>query len=214
MEDYNVEIFNEFSEEYDKWFEENEFIYKSELEAVKQFVPLTGIGLEIGVGSGRFAGPLGIKTGIEPSKAMAELARKRGIQVLETVAEELFFEDESYDYVVMIVTICFVKDPVLALKEAHRVLKPGGNLIIGFIDKDSFFGKIYQEKKKDHKFYKEVTFYSASQIIIWMRKLGFSNISVNQTLFKKPKEITAVEPVKPGFGTGGFVVISGRKNKL
>ncbi|HDS08592.1 MAG TPA: class I SAM-dependent methyltransferase [Firmicutes bacterium] len=211
MENYNIDIFNEFSEEYDKWFEENEFVYQSELKAVKPFIPLSGLGLEIGVGSGRFAVPLGIKTGIEPSKAMADIARKRGIKVTETNAENLPLDDNSFDYAVMIVTICFVEDPVASLKEARRVIKPGGNLIVGLIDLDSFLGKIYQEKKKNHKFYKEVTFYSAKQVIEWMEELNLTDISANQTLFKHPKDINAIEPVKLGIGEGGFVVISGKK---
>jgi SAM-dependent methyltransferase len=50
-------------------------------------------GVEIGVGTGLFAVPLGILIGVEPSPRMAELARYRGIEVLENVAEELPFAD-------------------------------------------------------------------------------------------------------------------------
>ena len=75
-------VFNHSAREYDDWFVRNEPAYRSELAAVKAFLPLSGRGLEIGVGTGRFAGPLGIEVGVEPARAMAAIARQRGIQVL------------------------------------------------------------------------------------------------------------------------------------
>jgi len=43
-------------------------------------LPEGGTGIEIGVGTGRFASQLGIKLGLEPSKSMASLARQRGMR--------------------------------------------------------------------------------------------------------------------------------------
>jgi hypothetical protein len=48
---------------------------------VRSLLPAGGYGVEIGVGTGRFAVSLGIAVGVEPSPAMAELARRRGIEV-------------------------------------------------------------------------------------------------------------------------------------
>ncbi len=109
-------------------------------------IPTGGYGMEIGVGTGRFAEPLGIKTGVEPSKRMREIAQRRGIQVLYGVAEELPFEDFRFDFVLMVTTVCFVDDIGKALLEAHRVLSDGGFLIIGFIDRNSIMGKIYLDR--------------------------------------------------------------------
>lgn len=100
------------------------------------------------MGTGRFAVPLGIRIGVEPAKAMADIAQKRGIEVYKAKAEKLPFDDSSFDFVLIVVTICFVQDPVQALREAKRVLKPGGYIIIGMIDKESFLGKLYESKKK------------------------------------------------------------------
>ena len=112
--------------EYDEWFVRNEMAYRSELAAVKAFLPLRGRGLEIGVGTGRFAAPLGVEVGVEPAKAMVAIARKRGIKVLEAYAEELPFEGESIDFILMVTVPCFLADPFRALCEATRVLKPRG----------------------------------------------------------------------------------------
>ncbi|MDP8299697.1 MAG: SAM-dependent methyltransferase, partial [Candidatus Tantalella remota] len=72
-------VFDELYKRYDAWYDENRFAYLSELEAVRKVLPEEGYGLEIGVGSGRFAAPLGIAKGIDPSKKMVELARERGV---------------------------------------------------------------------------------------------------------------------------------------
>ncbi len=74
--------FEKYAEQYDDWFSENQWVYEAEIRAVKSMIPASGRGVEIGVGTGRFAEPLGIKIGVDPSKRMGEIARKRGIRVL------------------------------------------------------------------------------------------------------------------------------------
>ena len=56
-----------------------------------------GEGLEVGVGTGRFAAPLGIHIGLEPSPAMAKLARARGVEVHSGVGENLPYEDDRFN---------------------------------------------------------------------------------------------------------------------
>ncbi|HPU77474.1 MAG TPA: class I SAM-dependent methyltransferase, partial [Thermosynergistes sp.] len=80
---------------YEQWFEDNRFAYEAEIEAVRLLLPKGGKGLEVGVGTGRFAVPLGVFTGLEPSPAMAEIARAKGVNVVEGVAEALPFSAEE-----------------------------------------------------------------------------------------------------------------------
>lgn len=163
------------------------------------------------MGTGRFAVPLDIRVGVEPAKAMADIAQKRGIEVYEDKAENLPFDDSSFDFVLIVVTICFVQDPVQVLREAKRVLKPGGYIIIGMIDKESFLGKLYESKKKESKFYRHANFYFIGQVLDWLKKLKYERIKTCQTIFKNPKDITVIEPVEEGHGEGGFIVISAQK---
>ena len=203
--------FEKHAKEYDAWFDENELVYLSELEAVKSMLPDSGTGIEIGVGTGRFAAPLGIKLGLEPSKSMASLARKRGIEVVEGMAESLPFEDSSFDFVLMVTVICFLDDVGKALSEAYRVLKPGGCIIIAFIDKNSPIGKMYEHRKNEDVFYKEATFYSVDEVSDLLQQAGFKNLSFCQTVFQEETKPGEVQKPQPGYGKGSFVVVRAEK---
>ena len=135
-------IFNSHYRKYDSWYKRNKFVYLSELSAIRKILPKKGKGLEIGVGTGRFACALGITAGIDPSKKMIGIARKRGIDARLGSGEHLPFEEDSFDYVAIIITLSFVKNPIGVLKEARRILRRNGKIIIGIIDKDSFLGKL------------------------------------------------------------------------
>jgi SAM-dependent methyltransferase len=205
--------FEKYTAQYEKWFEKNRRVYEAELRAVKAMLPPAGQGVEIGVGTGRFAEPLGIKMGCEPSKRMREIARKRGIQVVDGVAEELPFDDSQFDFALMVTTVCFVDDIDRAFLEAHRVLSSGGFLIIGFVDRNSTVGKTYLSSQNENVFYREATFFSVDELVKIMDRSGFDDLTLNQTIFKTLSETTEDEPVKPGYGEGSFVVIRGRKKR-
>ena len=208
-----MNIFEEEAIEYDEWFETHEWAYRAEVEAIRKFIPETGEGIEIGIGTGRFSIPFGIKVGIEPSKAMAEISRKRGITVSEAKAEHLPFQDNSFDFVLMVTILCFLEDPFQALKEIKRILKPTGKIIIGMLDYDSPPGKLYEEKRKKSKFYRDARFYSVNQVLDWLKKLAFDNLQTVQTIFQNPDNIQSLEPIEEGFGKGLFVVISAEVTK-
>ena len=204
-----IESFEKYSKEYDEWFIKNQNIYSAELNAIMRLFPYDKFGVEIGIGTGKFALPLGIKVGIEPSKKMAEISRNRGIQVYEGVAEQLPFNDETFDVVLLVTTICFVDDLKESFKEAYRVLKNKGFIIVGFVDKESELGKRYQLKRMNSKFYKEATFYSAKEVIDFLGKANFENFVIRQTVF--PSRTGRIDSVEDGWGKGSFVIIKGIK---
>ena len=208
-----MRVFDVYSRDYDRWYEENRYVYFSELRALRCVVPKKGIGLEIGVGTGRFAKPLGVSVGIDPSENMLKIAKARGLKGFIGTGEKLLFKNEEYDYVLLVITLCFVKNANKVISEARRVLKENGKLIIGIVDRNSFLGKIYQEKKeKKDKFYKDVNFFSAGEVIELFKKHNFESIATFQTIFKPLNEMRNIEKPKKGFGEGGFVVICGKKN--
>ena len=206
-----IEPFEEHTTLYENWFTKHRFAYESELQAVRQHLPQCRNSIEIGVGSGRFAGPLGIKFGIEPSARMGEIAQKRGINVVGGVAEAIPFGNSIFDFALMVTTICFVDDLEASFREAYRILKSGAYLVIGFIDRESPIGQSYERYKKNSVFYRAATFYSVEEVVSVLEKTGFKNFRFNQTIFKDLSDIDKVEPVKPGYGEGSFVVIKAMK---
>jgi len=205
-------IFDRYYKKYDAWYGKNKFAYLSELETLRKVLPKKGRGLEIGVGTGRFAAPLGIACGIDPAKNMVKIARQRRVDARLGRGERLPFRNVTFDYVAIIITLCFVKNPQKVLKEARRVLKKKGKIIIGIIDKNSFLGKFYQKKKG--VFYKQANFFSVREVRDLLKAAGFSRFSHYQTIFKLPDKINSIENPQKGFGKGGFVVIAGIKTIL
>ncbi len=203
--------FDHHSNQYEDWFHKNECAYLSELIAVKKMLPLNKKGIEIGVGSGRFAEPLNIKMGIEPSQKMIELAIQRGIRVIKGVAEELSVKDEQFDFALMVTTICFLDDSEKACREIYRILKPSGCIIVGFVNKHSTLGKYYQAHKNESVFYCEANFFSVEEVVGYLKQVGFHDFSFVQTIYQPLKKIKQIQQVKKGYGEGSFIVIRGKK---
>lgn len=209
----NIEVFNRLAKAYNNWFELNSYAYRSEILAVQKFLPKNGLGLEVGVGTGRFAAPCGIKMGVEPARAMADKARARGIEVCQAEAEKLPFPNGVFDFILMVTVICFLKDPLQALREVKRVLKPQGQLIIAMIDKESPLGRAYELRKNESEFYRGAHFYSVDQVRDWLASLKFEEFRICQTIFNNTQGLTGIETVKDGYGHGVFAVISVKKPK-
>jgi SAM-dependent methyltransferase len=207
-----VESFDKNVNQYEQWFVDHPLAYVSDLHAVRTLLPPTGIGIEIGVGTGRFAAPLGITKGIEPSEAMAALAKKKGIKVLPGVAENVSCADTEFDFVLMVTTVCFLDDLDLAIREIHRILKPGGSFIVGFIDRESLLGRTYEKRKDKSVFYRNATFYTTNELVEHLARAGFGDFAFRQTLFKALEDMDDVDPVREGHGQGSFAVVRGIKS--
>ena len=207
-----VLAFDEHAQEYDSWFDEQEVLYQSEVNALRRFVPEAGRGVEVGVGTGRFSVPFGIRLGVEPSPAMAHAAHQRGIAVCQAMGEQLPFGDDQFDFALLVTVVCFVSSVGVLLQEVRRVLKPGGRIIIGFIDRTSPLGQVYEAHKASDKIYRAARFYSADDIADRMRQTGFGAMQFGQTIFGLPGDAPGLQPMRDGYGEGAFVVLSAKKD--
>jgi ubiquinone/menaquinone biosynthesis C-methylase UbiE len=109
-------------------------------ERKKALAGVTGTVLEVGFGSGHNLPwyPAGVRrlVAIDPSREAAQLAQKRiaeasfPVEFLPIGAEEIAAADHSFDSVVSTFSLCTIPDPVAALDQMRRVLKPGGKLFI------------------------------------------------------------------------------------
>lgn len=122
--------------------------------------------LDIGCGTGVFSFKLARRgcdvTGVDLSEKMLGEARRK---VRETSLEvdfktmdatRLAFGNDSFDLVVSMATLEFMNDPEAMMHEAFRVVKPGGQVLMGTINKDSDWGQHYASMTDDPVYSKAV----------------------------------------------------------
>jgi ubiquinone/menaquinone biosynthesis C-methylase UbiE len=95
--------------------------------------------LELGIGSGPnlpyYRRDLELVVGIDPSKALLARARPRAAwmtfdtRLIEAPAEAIPLEDAGFDCAVVTWSLCSMADPLRALGEVRRLLRPGGELV-------------------------------------------------------------------------------------
>lgn len=99
--------------------------------------------LDVGSGDGAAASSLApycrSLTCIDTNARMIEVARERlerfgNVEALVADAHELPFADAAFDSVLMFHTLTYAEDPLIALSECARVLRPGGRLVLLCLD--------------------------------------------------------------------------------
>ncbi|WP_256664189.1 class I SAM-dependent methyltransferase [Methanospirillum purgamenti] len=173
-------VFEEYAEEYDQWFSYNREIYLDELRRIRQAIgDIPSPALEIGVGSGRFAEPLGIRFGIEPSWALGVMAKDRGIEVIRAVGEAVPVQSSIFRMVVMITVLCFLKKPEETFREVHRIFMHDGKLLVAFIEKGGIIAERYLIHPDKGRFLSQARFYNHDEVIRMITRTGFDLVSVD-----------------------------------
>jgi ubiquinone/menaquinone biosynthesis C-methylase UbiE len=111
------------------------------MKARSKIVPQAlGEVLEVGIGSGlnlQFYDPKKVSSiiGIDPAAEMQTLAHKRAaaisipVEVIAVDVQGIHADTDRFDTIVMTFTLCSIDDPISALQEMARVLKPDGRLL-------------------------------------------------------------------------------------
>ncbi|MCL5671599.1 MAG: class I SAM-dependent methyltransferase [Acidobacteria bacterium] len=145
---------------YDEWYETALGRLCLRLESRAIFA-LAGIkpgeaAIDLGCGTGVFsleAARRGARTvGVDSSAAMLAIAGSKAehsdlpVSFLRADAESLPFPSESLDLVLAVTALCLAGKPAAVLQEAFRVLKPGGRLVIGELNRRSYWAWLRQLK--------------------------------------------------------------------
>jgi len=153
-----MEVFDILHERYDSWYDRHKDLYLKELSIIPK--PQSP-SLELGVGTGRFAAPLNIDVGLDSSLEMLSKAKIRGVESVAGDALRPPFREESFRTIYLIFTLCFISDPLGALRAARDILRKGGKLIACIIPADSGLGKEYMSKGSP--FYRVAKFFRVKE---------------------------------------------------
>jgi ubiquinone/menaquinone biosynthesis C-methylase UbiE len=172
-------VFDDHAENYDRWFEDHPEVYQTQRDILwrcMQLCGFTGVGIEIGVGSGRFAVPLGIPYGLDPSLPLLRMAHLRGVEVIRGIAEQMPFCSETCDFALMMTSLCFIQDPARACQETYRILKRGGKVMVGFLQRGGEIVTTYTLSRDKGEFLRYARFRTQEEIRAFLRYAGFSAI--------------------------------------
>jgi len=200
-------------EQYDRWIDQYRAVFQSKLLAIKDVWPGGEqlISVEIGTVSGRLAAALCVHEGLQTTTGLEKPAEQIPVATIPGLAEDLPYENEQADVILMNGCISHVKDVPRALNEAHRVLKPGGMLILSFIDRNSELASHYEAHLSEGAFRPYTRLYTAEEIQTLLNHAGFQQLNFSQTLFGSLHTITGVQQPRSGYGEGSFVVVKCRR---
>ena len=228
--------FDEYAATYDAWFLDNPNVLESEVRLVASTLRNAGRVLSVGCGSGLFEKimrdefGITVTDGVEPSPAMAEIARKRGMDVTEATAEEFDYPAGEYDTILFNGSPRYITDLDTVLSKVYAALKPGGRVVLVDVPKESTYGLMYNLAKAlgtwDHpllegayppnpypiEFVNVANWRTTAEKIALLEKNGFRNIESAQTLTTHPlySDLAAEEPV-PGHDRGDYVALTAIK---
>jgi ubiquinone/menaquinone biosynthesis C-methylase UbiE len=214
----NVEqVFNVFAQRYDAWYDKpfGKSAFNLEKTCIASLCKNSEQPfLEIGVGTGRFAEALKIEYGIDSSVGVLRFAKKRGITVIRGRGEKLPFPDKCFGTVFIVVTLCFVDEPIKVLEETSRVLKDDGCTILGLILKESPSANFYMRKgSSGNIFYKVARFYSLNELETMLQETNLKITETSSTIFQAPTEkpLRSESPRKGCHKNAGFVTMKAAK---
>ena len=158
--------------------------YRIAREILRKALPGGGSILDVGCASGFFLESLGEtwqRHGLEISHLAAQLAKERkGIVVHECDIASAKFSDASFDAVCSFDVVEHLAEPMAFFREARRVLKPSGLLLLGTGDAGSLGARLSGNRWTYLCIPEHISFFSRRSLGTGLRTAGFSHVAIER----------------------------------
>lgn len=142
--------------------------------------------LDVGCSSGAFlntAVKLGFRAeGVEPAAQAAATAQAAGLRVRQGLLQQAGYADGQFDAITLFEVIEHLQHPLELLHECHRIMRPGGVLLIGTANAASWSMAAMGERWEYLSITKHgghVSFFSPESIAMLGRRSGFNVVTVH-----------------------------------
>jgi ubiquinone/menaquinone biosynthesis C-methylase UbiE len=186
-----AEYFNKIAGRYDSWYltKTGQYVDRTEKRLVFSMLRTkSGTALDLGCGTGNYTLELKRRgfdvIGLDASDGMLEVARRKGLKCIKGDAYSLPFPDGSFDLVLSVTMFEFIHEPERVVKEIHRVLKHGGEVLIGTMNGRSawFFFKRLKSLFVETA-YRYARFYTPKELEKLLRDEGFREVESAGVIF-------------------------------
>lgn len=214
-----IGAFERSASSYEDWYSKPMGVYafKSELDGLKTLLPISGVGLDIGAGTGIFAEHLSTVERtiicLDPSYNMTEKAADRGLTVILAVAENIPLRSGIIDFAYLVTVLEFVPNPQDMLNSVSTVLKEDAPLILAFINRDSVWGKLYTRRSENEEsVFHFSRLYSLAEVCQFLRDSGYIVDKIVGTLTSPPDKPSDEIGLTSDTSKAGVILIKARKN--
>lgn len=213
-----IEVFEKSSPSYDDWYRKpiGVYAFRSELKGLRDLLPSSGLGLDVGAGTGIFAQQLSTDERkivcIEPSLGMLKEAKKRNLPVIAAIAETFPLRPMIMDFAYMVTVIEFLTEPLKALRTISEGLKEDATLVILFINKESSWGEQYSKlAEKGDPIFSHARFYTLGDMCSLFERASYDPQEFLGTLTSSPDEPGEEVKLVPVSSEVGVILIKAMK---
>lgn len=210
---------------YDAWFEtplgrlsgalEEEAIFRLAAARPRE------VALDLGCGTGiyslemarRGARVIAVDRSAGMLRAAREKARREGLPIAfhQAPADSLPFASGSFDLVIAVTLLCFAERPDLILSEAHRLLKTPGRLVIGELNRSSYWALVRRAKAFFRESsYSNARFLSRDELKRLLGQAGFEVREIETHIFFPPTNRPAILKRHRWFESAGKYLAPGQ----